>query len=246
MTGSKRSLRVLVSASGIEELGIEDQLVVIIDVLRACTVVSFALDAGARGVIPVETVEEASALAAKLGRDSVVLGGERRSVPVEGFDLGNSPVDYTREAIAGRTVILSTTNGTRAFARAASARECVAGAIVNRRAVARHAAGFDRILIVCSGQGGYFSFEDFLCAGLLIDAMLEEEGHGRALRDGARAALDLARRHRGPLAEVLAATDHGRDLAALGFAADLALAGDLDRFSAVPVLGDGRLLIPSR
>lgn len=242
MSRAERPVSVLASPDGLETAGIADGFVVVVDVLRACTAIAFALDAGARGVIPVESVEDASRLAAKLGRAAAVLAGERGSVRVEGFDLGNSPAEFVPARVAGRTVVLSTTNGTRAFARAAGAKECVAGALVNRAAVARRASGFESIVIACAGDPAGFSGEDFLAAGLIVDALLRESPAPLRLLDGARAALDLARREGSDLEAALAATDHGRDLQVKGFGGDLALAAQLDRFDRVPVLRDGCLV----
>jgi 2-phosphosulfolactate phosphatase len=241
VSSAERSVRVVAAPAALEGMEIQDHLVVVIDVLRACTAVAHALDAGARGVIPVETVEEATEIAGRLGRGSAVLAGERRSLRVDGFDLGNSPGEFVAARVAGKTVVLTTSNGTRAFARAAGARQCVAGAIVNRAAVARRALQFERTLVVCSGDAGGFSYEDFLGAGLLVDAMVRA-GSGRLrLHDGARAALEVAARA-ADLPAVLRDTDHGRELEALGFGEDVARAAALDRFPRIPVLRDRSLV----
>jgi len=240
VTPAERSVRVLASPAGLGELDIQDHLVVVVDVLRACTAIAHALDAGARGVIPVETVEEATELAARLGRGSSVLAGERRSLRIDGFDLGNSPAEFVSARVAQKTVVLTTSNGTRAFARAAKAKECVAGAIVNRSAVVRRARGFERTAIVCAGDSGGFSYEDFLGAGLLVDAMVRDAAGPLRLHDGARAAREVAAGIP-DLPEALRATDHGRELEALGFGEDLVRAASLDRFDRVPVLRDRSL-----
>jgi 2-phosphosulfolactate phosphatase len=95
---------------------------------------------------------------------------------------------------------------------------------------------------VCSGQGGYFSFEDFLCAGLLVRAILGDGPPRYQLDDGARVALEIARTCGSDLGEELRRTDHGRRLVELGFEEDLRRAAELDRFPFVPVLRDGRLV----
>ncbi|NNE44400.1 MAG: 2-phosphosulfolactate phosphatase [Gemmatimonadetes bacterium] len=236
-----RSVRVLVTPAGMGEMDLSRDLVIVIDVLRACTTIAHALEAGARGVIPVETVEDATHRAVTLGRDDVILGGERESVRVEGFDLGNSPLEYTPDALAGRAVVLSTTNGSRALERASGALGCVAAAFVTRAAVARRAASFERVLIVCAGHGGFFSFEDFLCAGLLVDG-IRRRCPEVDLRDGARAALELGQGQRQDLLPLIRGTDHGRVLEGLGRAEDLAAAAALDRLDFVPTLRDGLLI----
>jgi len=240
VTSAERSVRVLASPEGLGELDIRDHLVVVVDVLRACTAIAHALDAGARGVIPVETVEEATELAARLGRGSAVLAGERGSLRIDGFDLGNSPGEFVPARVAQKTVVLTTSNGTRTFARAAKAKQCVAGAIVNRGAVIRRARAFERTVIVCAGDSGGFSYEDFLGAGLLVDAMVRDASAPVHLHDGARAAREVAAGI-ADLHQALRGTDHGRELEALGFGEDLALAAALDRFDRVPALRDGSL-----
>lgn len=235
-------LRVLVTPDGLDDLDLSDDLVIVVDVLRACTTIAHALESGARGVIPAETVEEATRMSAGLGRENTVLGGEREALRVEGFDLGNSPLEYTPETVGGRTVVLSTTNGAKSLARAASARQCVAGAFVTRAAVARRAAGFERVLIVCAGHGGYFSYEDFLCAGYLVDG-IRRGTPGVELRDGARAAWEAAQEPEPELIARLRGTDHGRVLGGLDRDADLRACARLDRLDFVPTLRDG-LLVP--
>ncbi|HMB71418.1 MAG TPA: 2-phosphosulfolactate phosphatase [bacterium] len=240
MTSAERSVRVLASPAALDELEIQDHLVVVVDVLRACTAIAHALDAGARSVIPVETVEEATELAGRLGRSSAVLAGERRSLRIDGFDLGNSPGEFVPARVGQKTVVLTTSNGTRTFKRASKAKECVAGAIVNRSAVVRRAGRFERTTIVCAGDSGGFSYEDFLGAGLLVEAIVREASGPIRLHDGARAAREVAAGI-ADLPGALRGTDHGRELEALGFGEDLGLAASLDRFERVPALRDGGL-----
>jgi 2-phosphosulfolactate phosphatase len=245
MTGTAPSLRVLVSPAALREPPARDELCVVVDVLRACTTVAHALAAEATGVIPVGSVEDATRLAATLDRDTTLLCGERGALPIDGFDLGNSPAEMTREAVAGRTLVLATTNGARALAALHSAKECAAASLTTLGACAAHAAAFERITIVCAGSEGCFSREDFFCAGCLA-AEIERGREGLRLDDAARTAVEFAWRHRDRPEELLAETDHGRELLELGFGRDLALAAQIDRFPFVPVLRDGRLVPGSR
>jgi 2-phosphosulfolactate phosphatase len=234
-----------VSPAALREPPARDELCVVVDVLRACTTVAHALAAEAMGVIPVGSIEDATRLAATLDRETTLLCGERGSLPIDGFHLGNSPAQMTREAVAGRTIVLATTNGARALAALYSAKECVAASLTTLGACAAHAAGFERITIVCAGADGHFAREDFYCAGCLA-AEIERGRTGMRLDDGARTAMELAWRHRDRPEELLAETDHGRELLELGFGRDLELAAEIDRFSFVPVLRDGRLVAGSR
>jgi 2-phosphosulfolactate phosphatase len=142
--------------------------VVVIDVLRATTTIIHALAAGAKEVIPLLEVEEARELAAKLpGR--VVLGGERGGKQIEGFDLGNSPREYTPDAVGGKTLVFTTTNGTRAMLRCRQARRILIAGFVNFSAVCRELGDEDQIEIVCAGTDGHVTREDTLLAGAIVE-----------------------------------------------------------------------------
>ncbi len=215
---------------------------VVIDVLRATTTIATALANGAAGVIPVLDPEDAVEVAKRLGRERVLLCGERASVLIDGFDLDNSPASYAREIVAGKTIVFTTTNGTRALRAGATAASLRAGAMVNRAAVAGALAGEDgEIVLLCAGVHGRFALEDALGAGALVDALVGRIP-GLELRDGARAAALLYRAVAGRLAEAVASADHAHALAELGFGADLERCATLDVLSVVPVLREGMLV----
>jgi 2-phosphosulfolactate phosphatase len=157
VSGTEPSIQVLVTPAGIPDLEARDHFCFVIDVLRACTSIAFALEAGARGVIPVETIEEATRLFSTLDRDSTLLCGERGSVPIEGFHLGNSPGEYVPSAVKGKTLVLATSNGAKALAALTGAKGCAAAALVNAGACARAAEGEEHVTIVCAGSQGRFS-----------------------------------------------------------------------------------------
>lgn len=208
--------------------------VVVIDVLRATSTVVTALAAGARSVQPVTSI--ARALAARHG-PQVVIGGERNGVRPAGFDLGNSPGEYTPERVRGRDVILTTTNGTRAFARAARARRVVAGSLLNRAAVARALAEEPEVVLLCSGNQGTPSFEDLLAAGAIVDAM------DAPASDLGLVARDAFRQERADLVRALETGRHGRRLLELDLGQDVALCARLDAYDLVPSWHDGRLTL---
>src|SRR5688500_9820769 len=112
-----------------------ERVVVVIDVLRATSSIVEAIGAGAKAIYPVGSIEEALRLANTLGRDQVLLCGERKCLPIEGFDLGNSPAEFTAERVGGRTLVMSTTNGTTAMALAAGASRVLIAAPLNLSAV---------------------------------------------------------------------------------------------------------------
>lgn len=162
---------VIISADHISDDLVKDKVVVVIDVLRATSVIVTALNNGCKEVIPVLTVEEAFKLKNKY--KECVLGGERRAVKIEGFDLSNSPLEYTEKVVKDKTVILSTTNGTRAITKCKLASEVFIGSIINARATADEIIKCSKdIVLVNAGTNGQFSIDDFRCAGLIIDHIL--------------------------------------------------------------------------
>jgi 2-phosphosulfolactate phosphatase len=216
--------------------------VAVVDVLRATTTIATALANGAAGVIPVAEPEDAIALGNRLGRDRVLFGGERDSLRITGFDLDNSPASFTAAALAGKTVVLTTTNGTRALRAVANAASVRTAALVNRTAVADALAHEDGdVVIVCAGNANGFALEDALGAGALVDTLLTLTGEVE-LCDGARAAALLYRAVAGRLADAVASADHAQALAEKGFAGDVTRCAALDTLTVVPTLRDGVLV----
>jgi phosphosulfolactate phosphohydrolase-like enzyme len=157
---------------------------VVIDVLRAATTMIHALAAGAVEILPCQRVDAARRLVAGFAPGSALLGGERLGLPIPGFDLGNSPSEYTRERVAGRSVVFTSTNGTRALARCRRAERAFLAAFVNLSAVARAVSGAERLHLLCAGTRARLSEEDLLLAGALADCL-----ETRALDAKARGAL---------------------------------------------------------
>lgn len=219
-------------------------IAVVIDVLRASTTMIAALAHGAARVVPVADVDEARRLAAEAG-PAALLGGERGGVRIPGFDLGNSPLEYSAARVAGRTVVITTTNGTAALAAARGARETLVGAIVNRTAVAqsiRRLAGPDEhVHLVCAGTDGCVSAEDVLAAGAILDAA-DADRAGDVLDAAARDAVAAFQRvtaHGDAPAALVAEfrrSPGGANLVALGMEADLPAAAAIDALPLVPRL----------
>lgn len=149
---------------------------VVIDVLRATTTIAYALDAGAKEIAPCLTISDAHALAKQLPANEIVLGGERDGAAIEGFDLGNSPDEYTPDRVDGKTVIFTTTNGTQAINHAQAADEVLLAAFVNADAVVRQLYDRERVHIICAGTDGNISEEDVLLAGMLVERLQREGG----------------------------------------------------------------------
>jgi 2-phosphosulfolactate phosphatase len=215
--------------------------VVVFDVLRATTVMATALENGAVAVIPCLTPEAARELAAARPAGSALLAGERQSLPIPGFDLGNSPESFTRELVAGKTVIMTTTNGTRALQAAQGAQRLFAGCLRNAPAVARRLSGEPEIVLVCAGTEDEFDLSDALGVGAVI-AALQESGEVEA-DDLSQALAILFRASQVHLLKSVAASRHGRRLADLGLADDLRFCMEYGVSPMVPEWRDG-VLIP--
>jgi len=204
-----------------------DATVVVIDVVRATTTMVEALSNGARGIYPVVSTEEAVKLAQSLGREDTLLCGERRGQKVEGFDLGNSPAEFTREAVGGKRIVMTTTNGTPAFELAQESARVLCCAFTNLSAVAEAVADAEELVVLCAGREGGFSYADALCAGHLIARVLSDSEGDHELNDAALAAKSLASRK--PTRRFLSGTAGGRALSDIGLEDDLDICADVDR-----------------
>lgn len=164
---------VIISADDIKEEKLKDKVVVIIDVLRATSVMVTALNNGCKKIIPVREVEEALELASQ-DKENNLLGGERDGIKLEGFHFSNSPLDYTREVIEGKNLIMTTTNGTRAIKNSEKAEEILIAAMINGRAVAEKLIELKKdVVFVNAGTYGQFSMDDFITCGYIINCLKE-------------------------------------------------------------------------
>jgi 2-phosphosulfolactate phosphatase len=212
--------------------------VVVIDVLRATTTMVHALAAGAVEVAPFLNVDDAQRLAEQVG-EKAVLGGERGGVPIPGFDLGNSPAEYTRDRVGGKTVVFTTTNGTRALERCKLAKRVLIGAFANFSALCQELTDAREVAIVCAGTDGHVTREDTLLAGAIVADLAREKL--AQLNDQALLAADawqtavrlLTDR---PLGMMLRDSRGGRNLIETGQENDIDLAAQIDRFDIVPEL----------
>lgn len=219
---------------------LSNRAVVVIDVLRATSVMVHAMSQGAIEMIPVETVEEAFQMAKTFPRGTTLLGGERGSRKIEGFDLGNSPKEYVAEKVKGKRLILTTTNGTKAFRLVSSGREIMVGSFFNIGATAQRCFELNKdLLIFPSGDEGNFSLEDTVCGGMLIDVILRKWGKTIGLTDSSCAAQLLYQRFRDQLVEGLRLSNHGKDLIGLGLGDDLPYCSQTDITDLVPIFREG-------
>ena len=208
--------------------------VLVVDVLRASTTIVAALGNGCAGVVSVADPDEAHRRAGALGAGAL-LAGERKGLMIDGFDLGNSPLEMTRERVGGKTLVFTTSNGTQALLAARAAAAVGVAALVNLSAAAAwaHAEGRD-VTVVCAGEVGRVSLEDTVCAGLLVDTLLGHEPEAE-LTEAAREAMEVASPYRKAPARLAEDSPWGRHLSAAGRAADLAACLVLDTSTLVPV-----------
>ena len=212
---------------------------VVVDVLRASTTITTALAAGATAIVPCLEVAEARQLASQ--RPGSLLGGERGGRRIDGFDLGNSPADYSAERVEGKTIVFTTTNGTRAMARCMGAHRVVIGSLVNREAVCESVSGDGRVDVLCAGTRGEISLDDALGAGAIVQRLLVGSPDWQP-NDVATLCLDTWRseipdqRDSSQIVTALAKSQGGRNLIRLGMEDDLPRAAELDRQPIVPEL----------
>jgi len=223
---------------------LSNRVVVVIDVLRATSVMVHALSEGAVEIIPVATVEEALQQMKMYPTGTTLLGGERGSRRIEGFDFGNSPREYIAEKVKGKRLILTTTNGTKAFHVVSSGKEIMVGSFFNIGATAGRCLELERDLFLFpSGDKGNFSLEDTVCGGMLVDLIIRKK-KPVALTDAAHAAHILYKSFEANLLEALYLSNHGRELADLGLGDDLRYCAQVDITQVVPVFKEGVIRVP--
>lgn len=224
--------------SELEGQDITNSVCIMLDIFRASTTIVTALENGCQAIYPVSTIEEATSLAATM--NPVLLAGERKSVRIEGFDLGNSPLDFTSDKVRNLPVVMSTTNGTRAIQATAGAACSFIGSFRNAAALCRKVeeTGKD-VWIVCAGTEGTFSLEDSLCAGMLAERLLGRTAG--SLADNVQAAIMLYRQVKYELAKVAGGSRNGRRLHEIGLRSDVEFCLEIDRTDFVPEYREGKV-----
>lgn len=217
--------------------------VVIIDVLRASTTVCAALLNGAKEVITCESLDKAVTVFNNLSKENRYLGGERNGEMPPGFNAGNSPAEYTRENIEGKSIILATTNGTKSYQKARQAERKIVGCFANFSLVAEYLAEFfsnpenseKKLVLLAAGTNGRMSYEDTLCAGAFIDYMKRRFEYCES-SDSANMAMNLYNLHKSDLKAFLSECEHARHLKNIGFESDLDLCLEFDHYPVIPII----------
>lgn len=229
-------INLIPSIEYLKEDEMEGKTVVVIDVLRATSVIATAIGNGAREVIAAVEIEEAL----KYKDENSLLGGERKALKIEGFDLANSPLEYKRDVVEGKRVILTTTNGTRTINKSMKAERIYIGCMLNGRAVAEKLADENRdAAIACAGTQGRFSLDDFICAGKIIYDVLEI--HEAELDDFAAAAYMAYRDNRDDVLSYVKMAFHYNYLVSVGLEEDIKYCFKEDLLDIVPVYIDGSI-----
>jgi len=220
------------------------RLVAVVDVLRASTSIATALGNDARTIIPLEGADEVIVRSKDFTRSQIILSGEHRMMPIPGFDVGNSPQAFTREVVEDKTILITTTNGTRALLGVQGARDIVIASYVNFTAVLtlmKVAAGTDTdIAIVCASEEGSFTLEDAACAGRYVRA-IPKRGDSVQVNDAASASVLIEKKYGDNIAKVFKESTHGQALQAAGFGDDLAACAEVDAYPVVPIYQDRQI-----
>jgi len=220
------------------------RLVLIVDVLRASTTVATALGNGARTVIPVEGADEVILRSKEFARSQILLAGEQKMYAIAGFDIGNSPQAFTKEVVEGKTILITTTNGTRTLLGVQNARDIVIASYVNFSAVLAMmkvaASSNTDIAIICAGEEGSFTLEDAACAGRYVRA-IPKRADSIQTNDAAAASVVIEKKYGDNIAKVFKESSHGQALQSAGFGDDLAAAAQVDSYPVVPIYQDRQI-----
>ena len=235
---NQRKLEVCLTPALIPLYKVEDYIVVIIDIFRATSSICYGIENGAEAIIPLAEVAECAAYREK--GSEFLLAAERNGEVVEGFDFGNSPFSYTPEKVGGKTVVLTTTNGTHALHLSRAAKKVVIGSFLNLGALSAWLGDQQEdILLVCAGWKNNFNLEDSLFAGAVVEKLKDA---GYKLDDSAIGANDLYLAGRDDINGYLKKSSHSERLKKLGIEADVAFCLQVDQITAIPVLEGDKLV----
>jgi 2-phosphosulfolactate phosphatase len=227
-------INVILTPSSVDELYFTGKTVVVIDVLRASSTIVTALTNGAKEFIPVGSVEFAMKASGSMFGGQTLLGGERNTKKIDGFNLGNSPLEYNTETISGKAVVLFTTNGSKTIVKTKFSEITFICSFLNLSAIANHLASLKKDFeIVCSGRNNLFSIEDTICAGKLI-AEIQNLSEEIELTDSSIASVSLSKSLGKNIKKMLFASDHGKILLENGFEEDLVYCSKLNTTEIIP------------
>jgi len=216
------------------------EIAAVVDVLRATTTICTAINNGAARIIPCENKTAALDCASdlKATSDNVLLCGEIKGLPPDGFDLGNSPLEYSKEKVMNTTIVLMTTNGTKTLVKASRlALKIIVSSFSNLSAVVDFLASYNKILLVSSGRERRPSIEDIICCGMLAQRLIEKKHF--SLSDATRIAINFAGSIQNEPQKAFELSEHAQYLISIGFEKDLRFCSNIDTVKVVPHLDKG-------
>ena len=221
---------------------------VVIDVLRATTTIATALNAGAEAVQTFSDIDILMAQSADWIAEKRLRAGERGGKKVEGFDLGNSPLNCTPEVVRDKRLFLTTTNGTRALQRVAEASTVITAAQINRQSVVDYLSTTkpETVWLVGSGWQGTYSIEDTACGGAIIDSIIKQNNSSLSEivgNDEAIGAFSLYKQWENNLLEMFEYSLHGKRLLGLDCQDDLEYCSRTDIMDILPIQKDTGVLV---
>ncbi|EHQ27158.1 2-phosphosulfolactate phosphatase [Mucilaginibacter paludis] len=233
-----KNLEVCLTPALLPLFNIEGSIVVVIDIFRATSSICYGIENGAEAIIPVAEVAECAAYREK-GLD-YLLAAERDGKVVDGFDFGNSPFSYTAEKVSGKTVVLTTTNGTHALHMSIKAKRIVIGSFLNLTSLCNWLKQQpENILLVCAGWKNNFNLEDTLFAGAVAEQL---KADAYKWDDATIAANDLYQLAQHDLNVYLKKSSHGERMKQLGIMEDIDFCLNVDITTAIPVLEGEKLV----
>lgn len=234
-------VNVLLSPNNVDELYFTGKTSVAIDVLRATSVIVQALNNGAKEIIPVGSIDFAMKISVNAHGGQTLLCGERNTKIIDGFDLGNSPQDYTKGLVYGKSIILFTTNGSKAVVKAKYSDKLFITSFNNLSTIAEHLTELDKdVEIIAAGSHGMFCMEDTICAGALIRKM-QSLKENIEITDAAKASLVLNEQFGSNVLEMLRESEHGKLLIKNGFEDDLKFCAEIDNMPIIPFYKGGEI-----
>lgn len=229
----------LLSPLNVEELYFTNKTTVVIDVLRATTTIITALSNGAKEIIPVGSIEFAMKVSGDSFGGHTLLAGERNTKKIDGFTLGNSPLEYSKEIINGKSIVLFTTNGSKAIVKSKYSNQLFIAAFLNVASIAKKLTEeCKEVEILCSGNNGLFSFEDSVCAGNLISE-LKLLIENIEFDDASKTCLLLYEKNKDRIGEMLKETEHGKKLVENGYIDDIEFASQKNIIDIIPYFEKG-------
>lgn len=238
-----KKLDVFYSLHSFQEDELRDKTVVIIDVLRASSTIVTAFMSGAKAIIPVGDMGEASKIAQNVDSDNYLLCGEKDGEKIEGYDLGNSPLEYTKEIVEGKNLIFNTTNGTKAIKKSLGSSKILIASFLNVGAIVEELKNQENdIVLVCAGWKGRLAFEDMLLAGNII-YLMSDGNLPNDSRDGAKVAFGLYDKYGDDISTVIHQSNHAMRLKDIIGTSDIDYCCQVDITNMIPRLKEGMITL---